>query len=336
MRFTKLAGLAAIAGAIILYGNSGTALGVEKKVIRINHAASDDAVVSEHQLYASLLANHVNNNSSTLEVKIFPNSGLGQSRQVIEAMAMQSTASASIHIGGMAEFASFCEARCGVIGLPFVFRDYDHVQRVLDGPVGAALSGELEKSGFKVIAYLNSWGYRNVVTTKKEINAVDDLKDLRIRTIPTPIFVGALRAMGASATPMNFGDINASLKTGALDGFEHAASTVLAFKFYESAKYIALTQHMIDPTIVAFSLAEWRKLDASEQALILDASKRVTGIVRAIAPVREADSFAQLERLGMIITRPDMREARAKARELQKEMASKLKAQDLLQQILAE
>jgi len=306
----------------------------DKKVIRINHAGADDIVGTEHQMFSWVFANYVNSKSPTLDVKIFPNSGLGQSRQVIEAMQLGS--GASVHVGGMAEFANFCKAKCGVIGLPFIFSGYDHVQRVLDGPVGAELSQEMEAIGFKVLGYLYSWGYRNVATAKKEIKTVADLKGLKIRTIPTPVFVGAVNAMGASATPMNFGEVYTSLQSGVLDGYEHTATTTASFKFYEIAKYYALTQHLIDPTVVAFSLSEWKKLDDKEQAVVLEGAKLATDIARAMSPVRDAEGLAELQKRGMTITRPDMTEARKAAAGFQQEMAAKLKAEHLLQQILAQ
>ena len=289
-RQLAMLGLALVA-AIVL-GAAG-ALAADKKIIRINHAGADDIVGTEHQMFSWVFANYVNSKSPTLEVKIFPNSGLGQSRQVIEAMQLGS--GASMHVGGMAEFANFCKAKCGVIGLPFIFTGYDHVQRVLDGPVGAELSQEMEAIGFKVLGYLYSWGYRNVVTAKKEIKTVADLKGLKIRTIPTPVFVGAVNAMGASATPMNFGEVYTSLQSGVLDGYEHTATTTASFKFYEIAKYYALTQHLIDPTVVAFSLSEWKKLDDKEQAVVLEGAKLATDIARAMSPVRDAEGMAELQ-----------------------------------------
>jgi tripartite ATP-independent transporter DctP family solute receptor len=326
-----------IAAALVATAALGLAIATAdaqtKKVIRVNHAGADDILGTEHQMFSWIFANYVNQKGPTLDVRLFPNSGLGQSRQVIEAMQLGS--GASMHIGGMAEFANFCRAKCGVIGLPFIFRDYDHVRRVLDGPVGVELSKEMETAGFKVIGYLYSWGYRNVATAKKEIKTVADLRGLKIRTIPTPVFVGAINAMGASATPMNFGEVYTSMQSGVLDGYEHTATTTASFKFYEIAKYYALTQHLLDPTVVAFSLSEWNKLDAREQAVVLEGAKLATDIARAMSPVRDAEGLAELQKRGMTITRPDMTEARAKAAEVQKEMAVKLKAEDLLQQILA-
>ena len=285
----------ALAGALVL-GSTGAALAQAKKIIRVNHAGADDVFNSEHQMFAWIFASYVNQHSPTLEVKLFPNSGLGQSRQVIEAMQLGT--GASMHIGGMAEFANFCK-QCGVLGLPFIFKGYDHVERVLDGPVGKALAGDMEKSGFHVLSYLFSWGYRHVVTTKKEIKTVADLKGLKIRTIPTPVFVGAVNAMGATATPMNFGEVYTSLQTGVIDGYEHTASTTLSFKFYEVAKYIAITQHLLDPTVVAYSLPEWKKLDPREQEVVEKGAQLATDICRAMAPVRDAESFAALKKHGM-------------------------------------
>jgi tripartite ATP-independent transporter DctP family solute receptor len=333
VRFRSLLAMACLSLAAVAISGARDAAAQEKKVIRVNHAGADDIAGTEHQMFAWVFANYVNSRATTLDVKIFPNSGLGQSRQVIEAMQLGS--GATMHVGGMAEFANFCKAKCGVIGLPFIFAGYDHVQRVLDGPVGAELSQEMETIGFKVLGYLYSWGYRNVVTTKKEIKTVADLKGLKIRTIPTPVFVGAVNAMGASATPMNFGEVYTSMQSGVLDGYEHTATTTASFKFYEIAKHYALTQHLIDPTVVAYSLSEWKKLDAKEQAVVLEGAKLATDIARAMSPVRDAEGMAELQKRGMTITRPDMTEARKAAAGFQQEMAVKLKAEHLLKQILA-
>src|SRR5262245_32107583 len=132
---------------------------------------------------------------------------------------------------------------------------------------------------------------------------------------------------------MNFGEVYTSLQSGVLDGYEHTATTTASFKFYEIAKYYALTQHLIDPTVVAFSLSEWKKLDDKEQAVVLEGAKLATDIARAMSPVRDAEGMAELQKRGMTITRPDMTEARKAAAGFQQEMAAKLKAEHLLKQI---
>ena len=119
-----------------------------------------------------------------------------------------------------------------------------------------------------MLGWAVSWGYRNVVTAKKEVKTAADLKGLKIRTIPTKVFVSAINAMGANATPMNFGEIYTSLQSGVLDGYEHTAATTVSFKLNEVACCIAMTRHLMDPTVLVFSLAEWKKFTPAEQAVM--------------------------------------------------------------------
>ena len=86
------------------------------------------------------------------------------------------------------------------------------------------------------------------------------------------MFVAAINSMGANATPMNFGEIYTSLQSGVLDGYEHTAATTISFKFYEVACCMALTRHLMDPTFLVFSLAEWKKLRPAEQAALQKAA----------------------------------------------------------------
>src|SRR5687767_11615871 len=208
-----------------------TAQAPAKRLVRIHTAGPADLGV-DNTMLAHQFMTYVNANADSIEVKLFPNSQLGQSREVIEAMRLGSGASATT--GGPAEYASFVK-RVGVLGLPFMWKSYDHAIAVLDGPVGKELNADMEKAGFKVLSWAVSWGYRNVVTAKKEVKAPGDLKGLKIRTIPTTVFVSGINAMGANATPMNFGEIYTSLQSGVLDGYEHTAATTVSFKFNEVA-----------------------------------------------------------------------------------------------------
>jgi TRAP-type C4-dicarboxylate transport system substrate-binding protein len=185
-----------------------------KKVLRIHTAGPNDTNVDNTKL-AVEFAENANKAASTLDVRVFPASQLGQTREVIEAMRLGSGAAGTT--GGPAEYASFVK-RLGVLGLPFEWKSYEHALAVLDGPVGKELDQDMERAGFKVLSWAVSWGFRNVVTAKKEVKQPADLKGLKIRTIPTKVFVAAINSMGANATPMNFGEIYTSLQSGAAEG----------------------------------------------------------------------------------------------------------------------
>lgn len=300
-----------------------------KKVVRIHTAGPNDVNVETTRL-AVEFANYVNANSDTVEAKVFPASQLGQTREVIEAMRLGSGASATT--GGPAEYASFVK-RLGVLGLPFLWKSYDHANAVLDGPVGKELDQEMEKSGFKVLGWAVSWGYRNVVTAKKEVKQPADLKGLKIRTIPTKVFVAAINAMGANATPMNFGEIYTSLQSGVLDGYEHTAATTLSFKFNEVACCIAMTRHLMDPTFLVFSLAEWKKFTPKEQEVMLKGAQLGAQVVRQAAPAREAESLAAVKKLGMKVNDIDTAPLQKAALAAQDELAEEFGAEALLAKI---
>jgi tripartite ATP-independent transporter DctP family solute receptor len=297
-----------------------------KKLVRIHTAGPADLGV-DNTMLAHQFMTYVNANSDSVEVKVFPNSQLGQTREVIEAMRLGSGASGTT--GGPAEYASFVK-RLGVLGLPFMWKSYDHAIAVLDGPVGKELDADMEKAGFKVLAWAVSWGYRNVVTAKKEVKSAADLKGLKIRTIPTKVFVAAINAMGANATPMNFGEIYTSLQSGVLDGYEHTAATTISFKLNEVACCIAMTRHLMDPTVLVFSLAEWRKFSPAEQAVMQKGARAAAEMVRSMAPQREAESLAAVRKAGMKVNDIDLVPLQKAALAAQDELAKEFGAEALL------
>src|SRR5882672_286358 len=301
----------------------------QKKVLRIHTAGPNDTNVDNTKL-AVEFQDRANAAQNTIEVKVFPASQLGQTREVIEAMRLGSGAAGTT--GGPAEYASFVR-RLGVLGLPFEWKSYEHALRVLDGPVGKELDQDMEKAGFKVLAWATSWGYRNVITAKKEVKSAADLKGLKIRTIPTKVFVAAINSMGANATPMNFGEIYTSLQSGVLDGYEHTAATTISFKMYEVACCMALTKHLMDPTFLVFSLAEWKKLSPAEQAALQKAATEAGKVVREMAPQREAEALAEVRRLGMKVNEIDTAPLVKAALVAQDELAKEFGAEKLLDQI---
>ncbi|HJV10873.1 MAG TPA: TRAP transporter substrate-binding protein [Burkholderiales bacterium] len=308
---------------------AATAEAQTKPLLRIHTAGPNDTNVDNTKL-AVEFQDRANAAQNTVEVKVFPASQLGQTREVIEAMRLGSGAAGTT--GGPAEYASFVR-RLGVLGLPFLWKSYEHALAVLDGPVGKELDQDMEKAGFKTLSWAVSWGYRNVITSKKEVKQAADLKGLKIRTIPTKVFVAAINSMGANATPMNFGEIYTSLQSGVLDGYEHTAATTISFKMYEVACCMALTKHLMDPTFLVFSLAEWKKLSPAVQAALQRAANEAAKVVREMAPQREGQALAEVKRLGMKVNEIDTAPLVKASLKAQDELAKEFGAEKLLEQI---
>jgi len=330
LKMTRARHLAAAAlMTMTAFAVSAPAHAQKKREIKVSHA-QQASLSSELQMAAWIFRTYINENSDTLSVRLFPNNALGEERAVYEAMQLGSGATCAI--GGTAILNNFSK-RLGVIDLPFLWRDYDHMNAVLDGEVGKSLAADLEKSGFKTVGWLTNWGVRNVVTANKAINTPEDLKGLKIRTIQSPVYIDALNAMGANATPMAFGEVYTAMQTGVLDGFEHGPAVVLTGKYYEVAKHIALTNHLLGPAIFACSMSEWGQLNDKEKAVVMEAAKLASDINRSLAPVREAQALDALRERGMQITEIDTTVFRERAVAIQDKFAKDRKAEDLLKLI---
>ncbi|CAM4011039.1 C4-dicarboxylate ABC transporter substrate-binding protein [Bordetella tumbae] len=308
-----------------------TAHAQAKKEWKISHSAHGD-VTSEHHLVAWVFKSYLADHSDTLSARIYPTSALGDERAVFEAM--QLGAGASCAVAGTAILNNFSK-RVGVIDLPFLWKDYDHMNRALDGKVGDEIAADLEKSGFKVLAWTTNWGSRNVVTANKTINKPEDLKGLKIRTIQSPVYVETINAMGANATPMSFGEVYTAMQTGVLDGFEHGSAVVVTNKLYEVAKNIAITNHFLGPAVFACSMNEWNQLTDAQKKVVMEGAKLASDINRSLAPIREKEALDFLRSKGVTITTVDTTVFREKATALQDKIAADIGGTELLAEIRA-
>ena len=321
--------LALCLAAVIAVATAPQVAAQAKKQVKISHATAPD-LANDNHMVAWIIANYINTYSDTLEARIYAANALGEERAVVEGM--QLGAGATIHIGGTAIHNNF-NKRMGVLDLPFMWRNYEHAHHVLDGKVGETLAAEHEKLGLKVLGWQDSWGYRNVITTKKEIKKPEDLKGLKIRTIQTPTYVAALNAMGANATPMAFGEVYTSLQTGVLDGFEHASAVAYTGKYYEVAKYVTLTEHLFGPTATVISKKEWDGYTDKEKQVVQAAAKLAQDINRSLSVQRDAESLEKLKAKGMIVNPIDKTGFIKAATPLQDQLAKTLGAEDLLKVI---
>jgi tripartite ATP-independent transporter DctP family solute receptor len=296
----------------------------EKTVIKLAHpvAANNE---SDVHVAALKFAEYVNDNSESIEVKIYPNGQLGNERDEFEGLQLGTI---DCRTGGTAIMGNFIK-RFGVLDLPFLWKSYEHYHHVIDGPVGKKLAAESEKAGVKVLCWFDSWGYRHVVTSKK-INKPADLKGLKIRCIETPTNIAAIKVMGANATPMAFGEVYTALQTGVIDGMEHCSAVILANKFYEVSKNITLTGHLFGPLLLNMSMKAWNKLSDSDKKVVMAGAKVAAEYERSLAPIKEEQAFTKLKSLGVSVKSIDTSGFKKAANKFNADYAKKIGASDLL------
>jgi tripartite ATP-independent transporter DctP family solute receptor len=298
-------------------------------VIRLSHS-HPETFSSELHMTAWLFKHFVEEFSNDLEVKIYAANALGQEREIYEAM--QLGAGASCCVSGAAILNNFIP-EIGVLDMPYLWKDYQHVHDALDGTAGRQLAGISEQKGLKILSFLDSWGYRNIVTTSKEIKHADDLKGLKIRTIPSRNYIETINAMGMNATPMAFGEVYTGMQTGILDGFEHNATVIQANKLYEVGKYLTYTRHLFGVVVFTFSQKQWEKLSARQQEVIQKAARMAAEIERSLAPVKEQEAINFLISKGVQTNHIDIQSFRSKSVALQDRLAAKCNGGSILHAI---
>jgi tripartite ATP-independent transporter DctP family solute receptor len=237
-------------------------------------------------------------------VRVFPSGTLGQEREVVQQLQ---EGLVDFMISGTAIWGSVAP-KLQVFDFPFMWHDWAHVHRIVDGPVGREAADYLAGAvRMRPFAWGDSFGFRNVITRSRDVTETGQLAGLKIRTIQSPIYVKAVELMGASPTPMAFGEVYTSLQTGVIDGYEHDASTTLQQRFYEIAGFMAQTRHIAGVLGLWASTAGLGRLPADIRAAIEAAALEAARTQRAMGPQEDTGATAQLAKHGMTIRDIDRR-----------------------------
>jgi tripartite ATP-independent transporter DctP family solute receptor len=188
----------------------------------------------------------------------------------------------------------------GILDIPFLMRDYPHARAVLDGPIGQEMLGKFPAKGIVALAWGEN-GFRHMTNSKRPVNAPDDLKGLKMRTMENPVHIQAYKQFGIIPTPMAFTEVFTALQQGTVDGQENPLSVISAAKFDQVQKYMTLTGHVYSPALILMSKAVWDKLAPADRDAFLAAAKEAVKANRARIDEDERRAVTDLRAKGMII-----------------------------------
>jgi tripartite ATP-independent transporter DctP family solute receptor len=187
-----------------------------------------------------------------------------------------------------------------ILDFPYLFNSVQEADAILDGPIGKKLMDKLPARGLVGLTYFEL-GFREMHTTKKPIAKAEDFKGMKMRVIPTPIYVDFMNALGANAVPMPFTETYTALEQGAIDGMTNPLLNVLDGKYNEVSKSLTMTNHMYTPQIVIVSKKTWDKLSADEQKILREAAAEATVYQRKVAREEAAKAIDAIQKSGMKI-----------------------------------
>ena len=262
--------------------------------IRFAHAGPETA--SQH-LAALEFARLVKERSQgRLEVQVFPGSQLGNDASVIGGVR---GGSIDMMMAGSGNFAGL-NSRFEVLDIPFLFRNPAHAYKTVDEEVGQELMKSLESSGLKQLAFWEV-GFRSITTKNRPIKTPQDVKGLKIRTMPNPIHIQAWKMLGANPVPMPLGELYGALESGAVDAQEHPIDITYAAKFYEVQKQLTLSKHAFTAMPVVYNKSKFDALAPDLQKVLQSAAGDAKLFQRNLNQKNEAAIVADLKKNGMSV-----------------------------------
>ena len=242
-----------------------------------------------------------------IAVKIFHSASIGNETEILQQVQLNQVQMAIITGGPFDTFDPIVR----VINYPFLFKDNDQADRILDGPLGDVILKSLESSGFKGLCFSEN-GFRNLTNSKREVKSPEDIKGLKIRVMSSALHKEIWQTLGANPTPMPW-PIYTELEQGVIDGQENPLWVMEVYKFYEIQKYMTLTRHVYSPHIDIASLKWWQSLDEKTRRLIQQTIYEAAVFQRKDNRSKNAQRLAFLASKGMVVQkRPDITAFRAK------------------------
>ena len=228
----------------------------------------------------------------------FPSSALGGEREMIEAVQLGTLDLVNTSTGPLGNFVPEVK----IVDIPFLFRDYDHARKVMDGPIGQDLLKAMQAKGLIGLAWTEN-GFRHMTNSKRAIRVADDAKGLKMRTMENKVQMDGYKTFGIQPTPMAFPELFGALQQGVVDGQENPIPVILASKFSQVQKHLSLTGHVYSPAALILSPVVWNKLSAADKTVFTEAAKKAAAAQRKKVNDDENNGIAQLEKEGMQVIR---------------------------------
>jgi len=228
----------------------------------------------------------------------FPSSALGGEREMTEAVQLGTLDIVNTSTGPIGNFVPEVK----IVDIPFLFRDYDHARKVMDGPIGQDILSKFPSKGIIALGWTEN-GFRHMTNNKRAIVKPADAAGLKMRTMENKVHMDGYRTFGILPTPMAFPELFGALQQGTVDGQENPIPVILASKFSQVQKHLSLTGHVYSPALLLMAPRTWTKLTDADKKVFTDAAKKAGAAQRKKVNDDENSGIAQLEKDGMTVVK---------------------------------
>jgi tripartite ATP-independent transporter DctP family solute receptor len=229
-------------------------------------------------------------------IRVFHSRQLGEEKDTIEQTRVGAI---DLNRTNVAPIGSLIPA-ANVLALPFLFRSFDHLHKVLDHAIGDEILASSQRHGFVSLTFYDS-GSRSIYNSVRPIRTLADMKGLRIRVQQSEVMVEMIKALGAEPVELPYGQVSTGLSTRLIDGAENNWPSYVTTNHYKLAPYYTLTEHTMVPEVLVVSPRAWESLSAEDQNIFRDAARKSSAYMRELWHGLEERSRQQARAAGNTI-----------------------------------
>lgn len=234
-----------------------------------------------------------------ITLQMFHGGTLGNQPDGIEQVRIGGLAIGNFNLGPIGPIVP----SANVVSLPFIFKDVDHMFRVLEGEGGDVIAAGMAEKGLVPLSWFDA-GARSFYS-QKAINSPADVTGLKVRVMNNDLFTGMIAALGGNPSPMAFGEVYQALKTGVVDGAENNWPSYEATGHFEVAGFYSLSQHLIIPECLCINTGVYNALSDEMKVAVKDAAQEAALMQRQLWKEREAVSREKVMASGVAFNEID-------------------------------
>ena len=297
--------------SVVLLGSSLPGCGKKSDVtkIKMGHALDTEHPVHKAMLFMAEKLEEKSAGKVILEV--YPGEVLGSEREMIEQVQMGLLDMTKVSTSPLESFIP----AMSVFSVPYLFRDSEHLWNALEGPVGKKLLQAGEKVGLKGLCYYDA-GSRSFYTKEKPVMTPADLEGMKIRVMESKTSMQMVKELGASPTPIAWGELYTSLQQGVVDGAENNPPSFYRSGHFEVCKHYSLDEHTMVPDIVLMSLKSWNKLPADVQKMVQEVADESVTFQRQLWKEDTQKALETVQAQGVKVYNPDKTAFRQKVKQM--------------------
>lgn len=288
---------ASIFGALLASAALATTLSAAP-VIKLGHVDGADWQTSKKGS-AGVIFKNIVEGETDIKVELFPAKALGNESEIVQQV-QEGVTSMAIISGAMSKL---CKA-ASVLDIPYTFASPTVAWDVLDGKFGKDLGEHcLKKTGLRTLAY-GETGFRNFTNSKREIRTPEDMKGLKFRVMPIPLYVEMVKGLGGEPTPIAWSELPNALSTGVVDGQENPVGTIYNNKLHKLQKYMILDGHVYGADFIVINDELFSMFSPEQQAVIKKAARIAGNMGRSIQQFNTAEGVTKVSAEGMQVYSP--------------------------------